>query len=967
MSTFFKKNLILGLFFTATHWLSAQNCQTIQAQIQSNPAANDSGIVQICVNTTINFTGKGVYPQNDTRYHQSDSTASMTWGIGYEKFQGKSVNYRFTEGGIFRVILTIRDTIGCIGTMTRFIRVSAEPIFRIKAPIELSLGDSVVLKSAINRTDSVYHVTATEQFNINGTSVAQNTDKFFIPDNPSQIYQSPIIISNYDSARTLQSINEFFVQINMEHSYARDLEISLTCPNGRSTVLHKFDFPTRSGNRITLGKPLFGVNDATIPTSSINDPLLNPAGEGLPYTWVENAAKTIRNSFPANIPGSYNTPAGNYKPDNSLTSLIGCPLNGEWKLTFRDNFQQDNGWVFNWKLGLPPIVQDSFKTKIVSYKWLNEAGVKQNFGDSILIKPTSRRDTLYRFETKDNFGCTFRTAYKVDVFPKDYGFLTGQVYLTYSDSCKKDFAAVNLTQKVVKITNSMDTVYATTNSLGKYDIVLGAGNYKVVTDSILDLKFCGDSVANVNIAKRQTTTVPFSFKPRQVKKNLGIKLESLAIRRGFNADFYVFVTNKGTFPDTGSFTLSLDTMLRPLSYVGTWDSVSRKLKSPDFIVLPNQSLTFQISTNVSRFVPLSTPVLCTAEVTKRNTETDTLDNISILRSIITGAYDPNDKTVSPKGNAPYGTKTFDYTIRFQNTGNDTAFKVVVVDTLPNELDPLSISTLGTSHPYEFRMEGKGIATWLFNPIALVDSLRNEPESHGLIRFTIQSKGILPVGTRFKNRAGIYFDYNDVVMTNDEQTTIVKRIVKLDTIKISLCAGDAYKNVAYKSSTFIIDTLKGVTVDSLRPVNILVKPVFNTTIDTILKTRRVYEGITYNKDTVLVKKLKAINGCDSTVTIRIMVLPNALNDLPTYFSDFRIFPNPTQANLSIEFELKEALSIELSIVNLLGQRVKTLQPQMRYGEGKHALNFDVRDVNAGSFMLDVKTNTQHYRKLFIKQN
>jgi hypothetical protein len=249
----------------------------------------------------------------------------------------------------------------------------------------------------------------------------------------------------------------------------------------------------------------------------------------------------------------------------------------------------------------------------------------------------------------------------------------------------------------------------------------------------------------------------------------------------------------------------------------------------------------------------------------------------------------------------------------------------------------------------------------------VDSLRNEPESHGLIRFTIQSKGILPVGTRFKNRAGIYFDYNDVVMTNDEQTTIVKRIVKLDTIKISLCAGDAYKNVAYKSSTFIIDTLKGVTVDSLRPVNILVKPVFNTTIDTILKTRRVYEGITYNKDTVLVKKLKAINGCDSTVTIRIMVLPNALNDLPTYFSNFRIFPNPTQANLSIEFELKEALSIELSIVNLLGQRVKTLQPQMRYGEGKHALNFDVRDVNAGSFMLDVKTNTQHYRKLFIKQN
>ncbi len=57
------------------------------------------------------------------------------------------------------------------------------------------------------------------------------------------------------------------------------------------------------------------------------------------------------------------------------------------------------------------------------------------------------------------------------------------------------------------------------------------------------------------------------------------------------------------------------------------------------------------------------------------------------------------------------------------------------------------------------MEGKGIATWVFNPIALVDSFKNEPESHGFLSFTVKQQQGLPYGHRIENSAAIYFDFN----------------------------------------------------------------------------------------------------------------------------------------------------------------------------------------------------------------
>src|SRR6185436_15041275 len=61
-----------------------------------------------------------------------------------------------------------------------------------------------------------------------------------------------------------------------------------------------------------------------------------------------------------------------------------------------------------------------------------------------------------------------------------------------------------------------------------------------------------------------------------------------------------------------------------------------------------------------------------------------------LNQTVTCSFDPNDKSVEPEGEGVlhYVLKNsdLDYLIRFQNTGNDTAYLVYIADTIDPSLD-----------------------------------------------------------------------------------------------------------------------------------------------------------------------------------------------------------------------------------------------------------------------------------------
>lgn len=150
-------------------------------------------------------------------------------------------------------------------------------------------------------------------------------------------------------------------------------------------------------------------------------------------------------------------------------------------------------------------------------------------------------------------------------------------------------------------------------------------------------------------------------------------------------------------------------------------------------------------------------------------ENDGIPYLSIDCQENVGSYDPNDKRAEPKGYGPQhyieANTDLEYHIRFQNIGTDTAYNVVVRDTLSPHLNIQTLQVGVSSHPFVLDIVNGNILKFSFNDIKLVDSTTNEPGSNGFMKFKIAQQSNLPIGTIINNSAAVYFDYNEPVITN----------------------------------------------------------------------------------------------------------------------------------------------------------------------------------------------------------
>ena len=150
---------------------------------------------------------------------------------------------------------------------------------------------------------------------------------------------------------------------------------------------------------------------------------------------------------------------------------------------------------------------------------------------------------------------------------------------------------------------------------------------------------------------------------------------------------------------------------------------------------------------------------------------------------VIGSFDPNQKTAIPAGVGPFhfleANRSLEYTIEFQNTGTDTAFRVLLQDILSPHLDVNTFRPGFASHPYSWEIHGMDTLEVLFFPIMLPDSNVNEPASHGFFSFSIDQKPDLPDGTSLENTASIIFDFNPPIVTNTVQHTIGQLTVQVD--------------------------------------------------------------------------------------------------------------------------------------------------------------------------------------------
>lgn len=154
-----------------------------------------------------------------------------------------------------------------------------------------------------------------------------------------------------------------------------------------------------------------------------------------------------------------------------------------------------------------------------------------------------------------------------------------------------------------------------------------------------------------------------------------------------------------------------------------------------------------------------------------------VDVDSLTQQLLCG-YDPNDKMEEIGYTAELfitPDDTMEYTIRFQNTGNDTVFCCMIRDDLPPYVERGSLKPIQWSHSFDFYIEQDGEAVFVFDNINLPDSAHDLLGSQGYVKFTAAFEEGIEDGTKIYNTVNIYFDQNPPITTN----TVVNEIYDCD--------------------------------------------------------------------------------------------------------------------------------------------------------------------------------------------
>ncbi len=361
-----------------------------------------------------------------------------------------------------------------------------------------------------------------------------------------------------------------------------------------------------------------------------------------------------------------------------------------------------------------------------------------------------------------------------------YNLIKGKLFVDFNSNGIQDNGEPQLPAQ--KITESSTGRFAFSERNGNYSVnVLDTGNFFVSPLSMNWFSSTPISNAAIFTEMLQTDSLnDFAFQPQGNFEDVCIKITPIGnFRSGFNASYMITYGNYGT-----------TTVSNPVLYFYPYNNVTFQSATvtpsqifPDSVLwnlpalTPFQTGSIIVTVNVNLGLPIGTLINSSAHIEPYATDDNPSCNNSNWEVYTTGSFDPNDilvnedtLTTSQLSNAPWQ----EYIIRFQNTGNDTAFTVKILN--PIDTSKLNLSTIefvNASHPvnlnwinYQRNMEFK------FENILLPDSNTNEPLSHGFVRYRIQPKTNLSAGDSITNFAAIYFDFNEPVITNTAKTIII---------------------------------------------------------------------------------------------------------------------------------------------------------------------------------------------------
>jgi uncharacterized repeat protein (TIGR01451 family) len=388
----------------------------------------------------------------------------------------------------------------------------------------------------------------------------------------------------------------------------------------------------------------------------------------------------------------------------------------------------------------------------------------------------------YNVQVQDAAGCFGFDYYFLDEPVACDVFITGKIFNDLNGNCVQDGGEAGLPNVLVNAAPGYHYGYSDEN--GNYSIQADAGNYNLTVYTPDNWnQICPSNPAEIAVSASMPGSTyngnNFYLEPDSVFNDVSVYVGSGPARPGFPLTWYVYVTNNGTTSVGPTLTFTHDALVTFTGASPAVNSYNAGTQTATWNVspiAPHSSRLYYLYSLMPVSAVLGDSVRASATASLTGADATPADNTDNYARLISGSYDPNDKAVTPKGTGNEGRitpqdTTLSYLIRFQNTGTDTAFTVVIRDTLDEDLDVTTFRFDGASHPMTYTITGAGVVTFTFNNILLPDSFVNEPLSHGFVRYFIDRKLDIPLGTQIANTAFIYFDFNLPIVTNTTLNTL----------------------------------------------------------------------------------------------------------------------------------------------------------------------------------------------------
>jgi len=189
----------------------------------------------------------------------------------------------------------------------------------------------------------------------------------------------------------------------------------------------------------------------------------------------------------------------------------------------------------------------------------------------------------------------------------------------------------------------------------------------------------------------------------------------------------------------------------------------------------------------------------------------------------------------------------------------------------------------------------------------------------------------------------------------------------------------YSNIIFTNSDFS----NGVYGDVVAKQNITTSGTINVTSGNTLhmsagNSIRLLPGFSAQAGSEFSAKIENIVDCGSKENAPKILVENMPNedeemiesigiDNRVFGFSYKVFPNPSNELINIQYFLNTEVTLSIELVNFLGQRVKTILPKQNQQAGSYELQIPVSEFATGTYFLTISSaNQTKIEKIIINQ-